>query len=53
MGGIVHSSRRCAKYRAALRWLQASGLGLQASRYAQIWDYGFANPEHSITAICR
>lgn len=25
----------------------------QASRYAQIWDYGFANPEHRISDLCR
>ena len=25
----------------------------QASRFAQIWDYGFANPEHRISDLCR
>ena len=24
-----------------------------ADRFALIWDYGFANPEHAITGICR
>ena len=25
----------------------------QAARYAQIWDYGFENPEHRISDLCR
>ncbi len=25
----------------------------QASRYAEIWDYGYANPEHTIADLCR
>lgn len=25
----------------------------QSARYATIWDYGFANPEHRITDLCR
>lgn len=28
-------------------------LRLQASRYAEIWDYGYANPEHTIADLCR
>jgi hypothetical protein len=32
----------------------AEGLLLQvADTFALIWDYGFANPEHAITGICR
>ncbi len=25
----------------------------QASRYARIWDYGYANPDHQISDLCR
>jgi len=28
-------------------------LRLQASRHADIWDYGYANPEHTIAELCR
>ena len=28
-------------------------LRLQASRYARIWDYGYANPDHQISDLCR
>ena len=28
-------------------------LQTRAADFARAWDYGFANPEHSITAICR
>ena len=28
-------------------------LRLQAARYAAIWDYGYANPEHRIADLCR
>jgi hypothetical protein len=25
----------------------------QSSQFAQIWDYGVANPEHHISDVCR
>lgn len=25
----------------------------QSSRYAEIWDYGFSNPDHQISDLCR
>ena len=28
-------------------------LRLQAARHAEIWDYGYANPEHTIADLCR
>lgn len=28
-------------------------LQTRAADFARAWDYGFANPEHSITSICR
>jgi hypothetical protein len=28
-------------------------LSTRAAEFARIWDYGYANPEHSITGICR
>jgi hypothetical protein len=28
-------------------------LSARAAEFARIWDYGYANPEHTITGICR
>ena len=60
-GGALHG-QVAAIYREALQTQVPPNLacaavenflGLQASRYAQIWDYGFANPEHAISDLCR